>query len=51
LWLTLPKPAGLIYLKPPEQKRVGEWLETLQSARTETLLPWNAREPSRAVGF
>src|SRR5215468_9750524 len=51
LWLTLPSPAGLIYIKLPEQKRVGEWLETLLSARTETLLPSNARASSSAVGF
>jgi hypothetical protein len=33
------------------KKRVGEWLETLQSARPETLLPWNGRGSSGAVGF
>jgi len=32
LWLTLSKPTGLIYLKPPERKRDGERLETPQSA-------------------
>jgi hypothetical protein len=26
LWLTLLKPAGLIYIKRPEQKRVAKWL-------------------------
>jgi hypothetical protein len=47
LWLTLPSPAGLIYHKTPDQKRVGEWLEALLPARTETLF---AVECPRVVG-
>jgi hypothetical protein len=39
-------------VKPREQKRVGEWLETLQSALPGTVLSWKARgSSSGAVGF